>query len=186
MTLIRFPRAAAQGETPQPSKRGHPYRYARHRPALLSPEQQLAFTSMAPTAFGVLGNLDGAKPTDWGDNAGSWPVRFVLMQTWGDRVTSVWNRDPDHERALICRLWFETYDIADKVWVEVYARLRQRFRDGKRDWLAFDADTVLGDITAQVLEVADQMRVKAMTDDEVIVELNTLLAIARKMTKGRG
>jgi len=190
MTVISFPGASSSsGASPLASGEpawtraapGTPYRNARITVPRLTPEQMHAFREIAPTALWIAANLNGPQQRYWGDNEGAWPVRMGLTQAWADSASAMWDRDPFQPRAVMCRLWFDDWDQAEKVWLRTYQALRHRIGDARRDWLAFEAGTTLGDITAEVLNQASALRFETWSDDEMVRRFDALLAMARKL-----
>ena len=169
-----------------PPEPGVPYRNALLVVPKLTADQKQAFREVAPTALWIAANLNGPQQRYWGDNQGAWPVRMGLTQAWNDKVTVTWDRDPWQPRGVMCRVWFDDYDTADKIWCRVYQALRGRFEDERREWLAFDPETTLGDITAEILTHASELRVDTYTDDEMVKRLDALIAMAKKLQERFG
>lgn len=156
-------------------------------PRKLTREQGFVFRDMAPTALWIAGNLNGPQQRYWGDNHGAWPVRLGLTQAWNDTTSpAMLAAEPFHPRAIMVRLWCETWDQAEALWLKTYEGLRPRFAQARGEWLAFDAETTLGDISAEILNHAAALRVSVLTDDELLREIDSVIAMAKKLSSGAG
>lgn len=159
-------------------------RYHRLDVPRLNRLQVFAFKEIAPTALCIWANLAGSQPRHWGDNIGGWPVLLGLTQAWPDhRSAQMSLNEPYQERALVARLWCETWDEADLLWQRVYQALRGCFRDGRREWMDFDAGADLADITGVILDQARHNKIATWTDAEMICRLDDLLAMAARVQR---
>lgn len=168
--------------------KGQPYRVPRHMPRALSPEQRMCFQDMAAnglTALWVAGDLDGPQARRLGDNRGAWPVLMGLTQAWADsKSPQLMANEPYRNRAVMMRLWADTWDQADRIWSATYASLGHRLTEDTRgEWLSFDPDMELGDISAEILQHAANAspRIHLRTDDELIADIDFNIGLARKM-----
>lgn len=183
-------------QAPQPPVRmvkGQPYRTPRHMPRPLTPEQRLCFQDMAAhglTAIWVAGDLDGPQARRIGDNRGAWPVLMGLTQAWQDsKSPQLMAHEPYRNRAVMMRLWADSWDEADRVWSATYLALSHRLTEETRgEWLSFDAEVELGDISAAMLEAAEKAnpRIHLRTDDEIIAEIDSAIALARRIMERKG
>lgn len=178
-------------ESPRAMQRGQPYVTPRHVPRPLSREQRFVFDDMARaglTALWVAGDLDGPQAVRIGDNRGAWPVLMGLSQAWADsKSPQLIAAEPYRTRAVMMRLWAETWEAADKIWCATYESLRHKLtQDTRGEWLSFDPDTTLGDISAHVLTHAASERIHLRTDDEVLADIDLVIGLARKMQREGG
>lgn len=161
---------------------GQPYVVPRHMPRKLTREQALAFKEIAPAALWIAGNLNGPQQRYWGDNEGAWPVRLGLTQAWNDTASPVMlAAEPFNPRAIMVRLWCDTWEQAETLWLRTYESLKPRFAPARGEWLAFDPETTLGDISAEILNHAAGERIQLLTDDELLREIDSVIAMARKL-----
>lgn len=181
------PKTAWASEAASKRVKGQPYRTPRHIPRPLTAEQRLCFQDMAAhglTAIWVAGDLDGPQACWLGDNRGAWPVLMGLTQAWQDsKSATLIANEPYRTRAVMMRLWADTWDEADRVWSAVYQAMSHRLtKDTRGEWLSFEPDVELGDISAAMLEAAEQARprIYLRTDDEILAEIDLTLDLARK------
>ena len=169
--------------------KGQPYRVPRHVPRTLTREQRFVFDDMARgglTALWVAGDLDGPQARRLGDNRGAWPVLMGLTQAWADsKSATLIANEPYRTRAIMMRLWAETWDAADMIWTLTYNGLRHRLTEDTRgEWLSFEPETVLGDISAEILTHAQARNIPLRTDDEILEDIDMVIAMARKLPRG--
>lgn len=152
-----------------------------HVPKLTATQSDV-FREIAPTALWVAANLDGAQPTRFGDNRGSWPVAMGLTQAWGDFKSAQLRADePFHERAVVARYWCDAFDHADRLWSATCAQLAGRFDDARGEWMSFEPGTTLAVIDRAVRAAAVVLSVDVLTDREMVEHLEAMIFIASKV-----
>ena len=187
MTVPRMPLGRGRLSFVEPAARaarGIPTLYRRHIVPRLNAEQKAAFNEIGPAALWVAGNLNGPQARRIGDNLGAWPVEMGLTQRWSglSEDNQFEGSDPNEPRAVLFRLWCEDYSRADRLQCAAYQafKAQQLFDPALGDWMNFDAEATLMDISAVILQEASRLGIETWTDDDLVRRLDDLIAMARR------